>query len=74
LRLRIHKARDLATARASRSKHGDARLLYWLAAQRAGARVFARVDEDELRETIMELTRLFQTAGSIERRDAPDER
>lgn len=74
LRLRIHRARDVATARATRSKHGSARNLYWQASELASARVFARIPEDDLRETINNLARLFLVAGWIERTEAPDER
>jgi hypothetical protein len=73
LRIRIHRARDAATARATRSKHGGARALFWQAAQIASARVFARISEAELRETIDNLARLFLAAGWIERTERPDE-
>ena len=72
LRLRIHRARDSATARATRCKHGSARSLYWLAAQLASERVFARMPDAELMRTIENLARLFLVAGWIERTDAPD--
>lgn len=72
LRVRIHRARDTATARATRCKHGDARMIYWLAAQLAAARVFARMPDGDLKETIDNLARLFLVAGWIERTDAPD--
>lgn len=72
LRNRIHKARDIATARATRCKHGDARVIYWLAAQTASTRVFARMPADDLRETIDNLARLFLVGGWIERVEAPD--
>ncbi len=74
LRLRLHRARDTATARATRSQHGSARMIYWLAAQMAAAKVFARVPDEELTETIGQLARLFLVAGWIERTEAPDER
>ena len=72
LRIRIHRARDSATARATRCKHGDARSLFWIAAQLASARVFARMPDEELMETIDNLARLFLVAAWIERTDAPD--
>lgn len=72
LRLRIHQARDTATARATRSKHSDARTIYWLAAQMASARVFARMANEDLKEAIENLARLFLIAGWIERAEAPD--
>jgi hypothetical protein len=74
LRLRLHKARDIATARATRCKHGSARVVYWLAADIASAWVFRRgvalADMQEVRAT---LARLFMAATSIERLEAPDE-
>lgn len=72
LRVRIHRARDSATARATRCKHGEARTLYWVAAQMASARVFARMPNEELKDTIDNLARLFLVAGWIERTEAPD--
>jgi hypothetical protein len=72
LRLRLHRAQAAATARATRSKHGNARSLYWLAAQLAAERVFARIGTDELNETILNLGQLFMVAGWIERSEAPD--
>lgn len=72
LRIRIHRARDTATARATRCKHGMARVIYWVAAQMASDRVFARMPIEVLRETICTLARLFLAAGSIERSEAPD--
>jgi hypothetical protein len=72
LRLRIHKARDSATAKATRCKHGNARTIYWLAAQMASERVFARMLVDDLKATIDNLARLFLVAGWIERSEAPD--
>ena len=72
LRIRIHRARDSATARATRCKHAGARSIYWLAAQIAAARVFARMPNEDLKETIDNLARLFVVAGWIERTEAPD--
>ena len=71
LRVRIHRARDSATARATRCKHGDARTIYWLAGQMASARVFARMPNEELKDTIDNLARLFLVAGWIERTEGP---
>lgn len=73
LRIRIHRARDVATARAGRSQHGRARTLYWLAAQLASDWVFTRAPITDLSEILAALTRLFLTAGMIERLEAPDE-
>ena len=72
LRIRIHRARDIATARATRCKHGDARMIYWLAAQMASACVFVQIPAEGLKETIDNLARLFLVAGWIERAEAPD--
>lgn len=72
LRIRIHRARDTATARATRCRHGHARTIYWLAAQTASARVFARMPMEELNETICNLARLFLFAGWVELSEAPD--
>lgn len=72
LRLRIYRARDTATAKATRCKHGNARQLLWLAAQLAAERVFARMPNGDLKETIENLARLFLVAGWIERSEAPD--
>ncbi len=72
LRIRIHRARDTATARATRCKHVHARTIYWVASQLAEARVFARLPNEDLKETIENLTRLFSVAGWIEREEAPD--
>jgi len=72
LRVRIHKARDAAQARAIRSKHGRARTLYWVAAQMAGDWVFCRAPNEDLNDILAALSRLFLVAGSIERLEAPD--
>jgi muconolactone delta-isomerase len=72
LRVRIHKARDAAQARAARSKHGRARTLWWVAAQLASDWVFHRAPVDDLQEIISGLGRLFLVAGMIERLEAPD--
>ena len=72
LRIRVHRARDTATARATRCRHGAAREIFWLAARSAELRVFARASEDELRETIDNLARLFMVGGWIERTETPD--
>jgi hypothetical protein len=72
-RVRIHRARDVAQARATRSKHNRARSVYWLAAQFASDWVFARASNDALNEILAGLSRLFLVAGLIERLEAPDE-
>jgi len=73
LRVRIHRARDRAQARAGRSKHGRARTLYWLSAQLAGDWVFSRASADDLNDILAALSRLFLVAGAIERLEEPDE-
>lgn len=72
LRVRIHRARDTAQARAGRSKHGRARTVYWLATQFAGDWVFQRAPIGDLAEVIKGLTWLFLYASLIERIEAPD--
>ena len=73
LRIRVHRARDIAQARACRSKHGRARSLYWMAAQMAGDWVFRRAPNEDLEEILAALSRLFLVAGATERLEAPDE-
>jgi len=73
LRLRIHKARDIAQARAARSRHVHARSIYWSAAEIAHAWVFQRAPSDQLNDILEALTRLFLAAGAIERLEAPNE-
>lgn len=72
LRIRIHHARDLAQARACRSKHGRARTAYWIACQLGGDWVFQRASVDQLQEIIKGLTWLFLFASLIERVEASD--
>ncbi len=72
LRLRLHKARDIAQSRACRSKHGGARSLYWMAAQMAGDWVFARSAPETLKDVLQALCRLFEVAGAFERLEARD--
>ena len=72
LRIRIHRARDSATARATRCKHGNARTILWIAAHLAADRVFARMPNEDLKETLENLARLFLVAAWIERTEEPD--
>lgn len=72
LRMRIHRARDLAQARATRSEHEQARSAYWLAAELAGEWVFKRASNEALWDVLKGLTWLFLFAGMIIRLDAPD--
>lgn len=74
LRRRIHRAQGAATARATRSRHGRARQIYWLAAALASDWTFQRAPITDLSEILAALARLFLTAGVIERLEAPDER
>lgn len=73
LRVRIHRARDVAQSRAVRSKHERARTIYWFAAQLAGDWVFTRAPNDDLNEVLVALTHFFLAAGVVERLEAPDE-
>ena len=73
LRLRMHKARDRAQARAVRTKHSRARAAYWLAAQFAGDWVFQRAPIEDLEEVVKGLTWAFLLAGLFERLEDPDE-
>lgn len=72
LRMRLHRAGTAAVARATRSKHGNARQVFWLAAQMAQARTFARVDVDHLQDGIAAVSYLFLAANIIERTELPD--
>ncbi len=72
LRQRLHRAGTMATARATRSKHGGARALFWQAAQAAQARTFARIDVAQLEDGIRLITYLFLAANIIERTETPD--
>jgi hypothetical protein len=73
LRRRIHRAQAAATTRASRSRHGRARQLYWWAATLAADWQFQRAPITDLSEILAGLARIFLTAGMIERLEAPDE-
>jgi hypothetical protein len=73
LRLRIHRARDTATARAARTQHRRARSLYWIAAQLASDWVFTRASTEVLEGVLQALTYTFLSAGTIERVETPDE-
>jgi hypothetical protein len=73
LRIRLHRARDTATARATYCKHSKARVIYWLAADLASDWVFRRgVPLADLQEVHATLVRMFMAACSIERLVAPD--
>ena len=72
LRLRIHRARDAAQARAIRSKHEGAQAVYWLAAQFAGRWVFQRASADQLQEVIKGVTWQFLFAGLLERMETSE--
>jgi hypothetical protein len=71
-RLRLHRAGARATARATRSKHGKARVLFWTAADIAHERTFARADVDHLKDGIAAISYLFLAANIIERTEAAD--
>ena len=75
LRQRIHRAWCNAVTAATRSQHANDRIAFWLAADLAEARVFARLPGDELSElktTLNHLAGLFKTARWVERTEAPD--
>jgi len=72
LRMRLHRAGIVAVARATRSKYGNARQIFWLAAQMAQARTFARVDVDHLQDGIAAVSYLFLAANIIERTELTD--
>ena len=75
LRRRLHKAWCKAVTAATCSEHANARIAFWLAADLAEARVFARLPGDELGElkaTLNHLAGLFKTARWVERTEAPD--
>jgi muconolactone delta-isomerase len=73
LRVRMHRARDAAQARATRSRHGRARTLYWIAAQLASDWVFQRAQSEDLNDILATLSYLFLACGKIERVEAHDE-
>ena len=73
LRLRIYKARDVASASASRSKHSRARAQFMWAADLAHDTVFAPASIENLKEIIRVITRAFLNARLIEELGAPDE-
>lgn len=73
LRLRIHRARDAAQARAARSKNGKAREVYWVAGLFAGDWVFRRVEElGDLERVLRGLSQLFMAADNIFQLEGPD--
>jgi hypothetical protein len=74
LRLRLHRAGATAVARATRSRHGKARVIFWLAADICRERTFARLDIADLQESIEMIARLFVVANFIERAETEDER
>jgi hypothetical protein len=70
---RLRRARDVALVRARRSPQTLARTLFWVAAQLASDWVYRRTPVDDLNEVLAGLTRLFLTAGMIERLEDLDE-
>ena len=73
LRLRLHKARDVAGRRAEQSQTGPgARAIYLLAADAAGAWIFRAARIDQLQDAIELVTRLFQAAAPADRLEASD--
>jgi hypothetical protein len=55
-----------------RSQHADARQLLWLAAQMCHERTFARIDVEELNDTIGAISRLWLVVHFVERTGTPD--
>jgi hypothetical protein len=72
-RIALHRARDIAQARALRSKHWQARNLYWEAAELSAKWVFRPASIDDLQEIRRALGWMFLSAGVIQRLEAPDE-
>lgn len=72
LRRRIHRAQAAATAKATRSRHGRARALYWWTSQWASDWTFERASIEDLKDVIAGLSRAFLIAGAVERLEAPD--
>lgn len=72
LRVRLQRAGAAAAARATRSKHGKARVLFWTAADIAHERTLARVGVDHLTDGIAAISYIFLAAGIVERTEAPD--
>ena len=72
LRLRLHKAQTCALAKLTRCNHRRARLMYGLASELAGDWVFLRAAPEELSDVLAAITRLFLSAGWVERTEAPD--
>ena len=66
LRLRIHRARDFACARAGRSSHPYARAVYQLIEDIASDLVFTRSNEGKLFGTINVLALLIRAANAFE--------
>lgn len=73
LRDRIHRARDIAQARATRVKHDRASSLYWIATDLASDWVFCRAPIEVLNDVLAGLGRLFLVAGMIERLEVRDD-
>jgi hypothetical protein len=73
LRRRLVNARNIATARATSSRHSRARGLYWLTSYIAGDWMLTPAPADDLKDMADTLVRLFLCAGAIERLEAPDE-
>lgn len=72
LRRRIHHAQAATAARATRSKHGRARMILWAASQLAADWQFHGAPEGDLAEVIRAVTHLTLAANVIERLEAPD--
>ena len=71
LRRRLHKAWALGAAKATNTKSGAGRQLYWLTAQVASDWTFAPRSEADLKEMADCLVRLFMCANVFERLEGP---
>lgn len=72
LRRRIHVCNASAAARATEATCGDARSIFWQAAQLAGAWTFRPASEAQLEDAIKALRYLYQAADLIERLEPAD--
>lgn len=73
LRVRMHKARDIATARSTNSRHLRARLIYSVVAGMASDWVFRPAEIGELERVLRALNQAFLAASNIEAVESPDE-
>lgn len=73
LRLRLHRAQVISTARAARERNGRARALYFEAAGLAIAWVFRRVEDlDDLERILRALNQIFVACDNIVQTEGRD--